>query len=104
MITESSRPFSVTSKRTTIARRTRLMKEIEAKLNLPEGMSLRQYLKQCFNSGEGLSELASRLEISKATLGYWLLKLDLRLHRICVDAGETVKIVSQHEEFRRLYR
>lgn len=40
----------------------------------------------------GLSGTADYLGISKATMGYWLLKLGINVHRIALGPGETADI------------
>lgn len=40
----------------------------------------------------GLSATADILGVSKATLGYWLLKLDLVVRRLVVRSGDTIEI------------
>ncbi len=41
---------------------------------------------------KGLSRTAEQLGISKATLGYWLLKLGIEIRRIAVSAGDRVEV------------
>ncbi len=41
---------------------------------------------------KGLSQTADYLGVSKATLGYWLLKLRIEIRRIAVSAGERVEV------------
>jgi len=40
----------------------------------------------------GLSETASELGVSKATLGYWLLKLGINVRRVALAPGETLEV------------
>ena len=40
----------------------------------------------------GLTETANRLRLSKATLNYWLLKLQIRVVRIALRPGESYEI------------
>jgi len=40
----------------------------------------------------GLSETASELNVSKATLGYWLLKLGINVRRVALAPGETLEV------------
>ena len=40
----------------------------------------------------GLSGSADYLGVSKATLGYWLLKLDIIIRRVALGPGETLEI------------
>lgn len=40
----------------------------------------------------GLSNTADRLGLSKATLGYWLLKFQIRVERVALKPGEEIEI------------
>jgi len=40
----------------------------------------------------GLSSTAEELGVSKATLGYWLLKLGINVQRVALAPGETLEI------------
>lgn len=40
----------------------------------------------------GITETANRLRLSKATLNYWLLKLQIRVVRIALRPGESYEI------------
>lgn len=40
----------------------------------------------------GLSETAERLGLSKATLGYWLLKFQIRVERVALRPNEEIEI------------
>ena len=40
----------------------------------------------------GITETAKRLRLSKATLNYWLLKLQIRVVRIALRPGESYEI------------
>ena len=40
----------------------------------------------------GLSATAEELGVSKATLGYWLLKLGINVQRIALAPGETIVV------------
>ena len=41
---------------------------------------------------KGLSGTAEDLGVSKATLGYWLLKLGINVRRIALSPGETLEV------------
>ena len=41
---------------------------------------------------KGLSLTAQELEVSKATLGYWLLKLGINVRRVALAPGETLEV------------
>ncbi|MCH8109801.1 MAG: hypothetical protein IIB15_06700 [Chloroflexi bacterium] len=40
----------------------------------------------------GLSSTAEELGVSKATLGYWLLKLGINVKRVALAPGETLEV------------
>lgn len=40
----------------------------------------------------GLSATADNLGVSKATLGYWLLKLGISVRRVALAPGETLEV------------
>ena len=40
----------------------------------------------------GLSATANELGVSKATLGYWLLKLRIDVQRVALAPGETIEV------------
>ena len=40
----------------------------------------------------GLTATAEEIGVSKATLGYWLLKLNIRVRRVALAPGETIEI------------
>ena len=40
----------------------------------------------------GLTATADHLGVSKATLGYWLLKLGISVQRIALAPGDTIKV------------
>jgi hypothetical protein len=40
----------------------------------------------------GLSGTAEELRVSKATLGYWLLKLGINVRRVALAPGETLEV------------
>ena len=41
---------------------------------------------------QGLSHPAEELGVSKATLGYWLLKLGIEVRRVALAPGETLEV------------
>ena len=41
---------------------------------------------------KGLSATAEELGVSKATLGYWLLKLGISVRRVALAPGETLEV------------
>ena len=70
-----------------MARKTKLMLRVEKQ----NGRSLEELLPERVND-VGLSATAEELGVSKATLGYWLLKLGISVRRIAVSPNEVVEI------------
>ena len=70
-----------------MARKTRLMIEVEEKYQQP----LERLLPEMIND-RGLSSTALSLEVSKATLGYWLLKLGINVRRVALAPGESLEV------------
>ena len=70
-----------------MARKTKLMQRVETEFDRP----LEQLLPEKVNE-LGLSATADELGVSKATLGYWLLKLGIRVQRVAVFHNEVVEI------------
>ena len=70
-----------------MARKTRLMKEVEEKYQRP----LERLVPEKVNE-LGLSATASELGVSKATLGYWILKLGINVRRVALAPGETLEV------------
>ena len=52
---------------------------------------LEDLLPEMVNS-HGLTETAERLGLSKATLGYWLLKFQIRVERVALKPNEEIRI------------
>jgi hypothetical protein len=77
-------------------RATKLMHKTEEKFT--KGMPIRDYLKQAINGDHSMTEVAEHLEVSKATLGYWLLRMDLRVRRVCVEPGDRVLVLPAHSD------
>jgi transcriptional regulator with PAS, ATPase and Fis domain len=71
-----------------MARKTKLMLRVES----DEGQILERLLPERINR-DGLTATADQLGISKATLGYWLLKLGINVRRVAMSPGETLQIV-----------
>jgi len=67
-------------------RKTNLMQRVEREAR---GEKLETLLPRRINA-IGLSATADELRISKATLGYWLLKLGITVQRVAVVAEETL--------------
>lgn len=68
-------------------RKTKKMLEVEKKL----GEVLEKVLPEMVTE-LGMSHTAVNLGVSKATLGYWLLKLGINVRRIALAPGETLTI------------
>ena len=70
-----------------MARKTRLMTQVEEKHRQP----LERLLTEMINE-QGLSATAHALEVSKATLGYWLLKLGIDVRRVALAPVESLEV------------
>jgi len=70
-----------------MARKTKLMQRVEADHQRP----LEKLLPEMVNE-KGLSVTAQELDVSKATLGYWLLKLGINVRRVALAPGETLEV------------
>lgn len=71
------------------SKRTKLMKEVAAKY---DGRSLVDIIVEGINNN-GLSATATELEVSKATLGYWILKMGIQVHRVALKPGQKLQII-----------
>jgi len=70
-----------------MARKTKKMAAVEDRFHQPLEKLLPEMVTE-----QGLSGTADTLGVSKATLGYWLLKLGINVHRIALGPGETAEI------------
>jgi len=70
-----------------LARKTKLMARVELEHQRP----LERLLPEMVNE-IGLSGTAEELGVSKATLGYWLLKLGINVRRVALAPGETLEV------------
>ena len=70
-----------------MARKTKLMQRVEKEFSRP----LENLLPEKVNE-VGLSATAEELGDSKATLGYWLLKLGINVRRVALAPGETLEV------------
>ena len=70
-----------------MARKTPLMLRVEEQYKRP----LEKLLPGIVNE-KGLSATAQEFDVSKATLGYWLLKLGINVRRAALAPGETLEI------------
>ena len=71
-----------------MARKTKLMQRVERD---HDGRPLERLLPEMVNEF-GLSGTADELGVSKATLGYWLLKLGINVRRVALAPGETLEV------------
>ncbi|MCH8282401.1 MAG: hypothetical protein IIC96_17160 [Chloroflexi bacterium] len=62
-----------------------------AKVELEHQRPLERLLPEMVNE-IGLSGTAEELGVSKATLGYWLLKLGINVRRVALAPGETLEV------------
>ncbi len=70
-----------------MARKTKKMQAVENKINQPLERVLPEMV-----TDQGLSATADALGVSKATLGYWLLKLGINVRRVALAPGETLEV------------
>ena len=71
-------------------RKTRKMLGVEAE----QGERLEDLLPRLIDE-RGQSGAADYLDVSKATLGYWLLKLGISIARVAVAPGDTLTIIKK---------
>ncbi len=62
-----------------------------ARVELEHQRPLERLLPEMVNE-IGLSSTAEELGVSKATLGYWLLKLGINVRRVALAPGETLEV------------
>ena len=70
-----------------MARKTKLMQRVEKEFQRPLERLLHEKVNEV-----GLSATAEELGVSKATLGYWLLKLGINVRRVALAPGETLEV------------
>ena len=70
-----------------MTRKTKKMITVEEKFHQPLEKILPEMV-----TDQGLSSTADQLGVSKATLGYWLLKLGINVRRVALAPGETIEI------------
>jgi hypothetical protein len=63
------------------------MQSVEDRYRQP----LERLLPEMINE-HGLTNTAQQLEVSKATLGYWLLKLGINVRRVALAPGESLEV------------
>ena len=70
-----------------LRKKSKMMAAVEAKLHQPLERILPEMV-----TDQGLSATADELGVSKATLGYWLLKLGINVRRVALAPGETLEV------------
>ncbi len=70
-----------------MAKKTQKMTQVEDRFHQP----LERLLPEMINE-YGLTVTAAQLEVSKATLSYWLLKLGINVRRVALAPGESLEI------------
>ena len=70
-----------------MVRKTPLMLRVEAQYSRP----LERLLPEIVNE-KGLSATAEEFGVSKATVGYWLLKMGISVQRVALAPGETLEV------------
>ena len=70
-----------------MVRKTKKMKAVEDQFHQPLEKMLPELVTE-----QGLSATAEHLGVSKATLGYWLLKLGINVRRVALAPGETLEV------------
>ena len=70
-----------------MARKTKKMVYVEEKFHRPLESILPEMV-----TDRGLSATADELGVSKATLGYWLLKLGINVRRVALAPGESLEV------------
>ncbi len=68
-------------------RKTKKMVAVEEKFQQPLEKMLPHLVTE-----QGLSATAEELGVSKATLGYWLLKLGINVRRVALAPGESLEV------------
>ncbi len=71
-----------------MAKKTKLMARVEQAHN---NQPLERLLPEMLNE-HGLTATAVALGVSKATLGYWLLKLGINVRRVALAPGESLEV------------
>jgi hypothetical protein len=70
-----------------MTRKTKKMMAVEERMH----QSLEKILPEMVTE-QGLSHTADELGVSKATLGYWLLKLGITVRRVALAPGESLEV------------
>lgn len=77
-------------------RKTKKMTQIEERVGMPLSDYLIEQLPRV-----GLSECADQLGVSKATLGYWILKFQLRRETVVLRPGEEAFVRTPDGSYRK---
>ena len=70
-----------------MTRKTKKMIAVEERMHQPLEKILPEMVTE-----QGLSHTADELGVSKATLGYWLLKLGITVRRVALAPGESLEV------------
>ena len=70
-----------------VTRKTKKMLVVEERFQQPLEKILPELVTEW-----GLSATAEQVGVSKATLGYWLLKLGIRVRRVAIAPGESIEV------------
>ena len=70
-----------------MARKTKKMIAVEERFEQPLEKMLPEMV-----TDQGLSHTAEQLGVSKATLGYWMLKLRIDVRRVALAPGESLEV------------
>jgi hypothetical protein len=76
-----------TSQEAEMSRKTKKMAAVEDRFHQPLEKMLPTMV-----TDQGLTATAEELGVSKATLGYWLLKLRIDVRRVALAPGETLEV------------
>ncbi len=68
-------------------KKTKKMLVVEERFHRPLELILPEMVTE-----HGLSASAEQLGVSKATLGYWLLKLGINVRRVALSPGESLEV------------
>ncbi len=70
-----------------MTKKTKKMAAVEERFGQPLEKMLPEMV-----TDQGLTATAEYLGVSKATLGYWLLKLGINVRRVALAPGETLEV------------